>query len=719
MIATATSENRIENNMISLFQGSRDDHRRLDKKILNEHCESQRMSKRQVMTLRQCIQTVLIHLLVCSPRYVVSFQPSLSPFISTLSKRDYYLETHFLKKTTNLEENSRESKKRKWIWWRRRDWKEATADVGATMNKTNYKTNFLTSTNDTEASLFIALPFNSTVQAINDSVTQNEENYDFESDHSKMDNETIQLFERPATSEENNTKGIEYPNSPLEKTNNKRRRNVPFFFRGPKQLKDGIVRPLPPLTPKPPLIGKKPATGFSGNALKVQEKKGGGILPFIRRATLASFTVAAIAYGFIVYPIVDRMLQDWITSSASGLLQIHQRNLPQIEESIASSRLSEDSSTSIRSETLVPMWGASVLSFVKHAVQKVGPSVLRIDTETHMQEEMVTPHPPAWIQQGQGSGFIFSSDGLILTNAHVVEDATKVSVTLTDGRIFKAEVKGTDEIVDIAVLKIVSGERDNASLKNLPVAELGDSDELEVGQIVIAVGTPGGLDNTVTMGIVSGLERSSTVVGIPHKKVDYIQTDAAINLGNSGGPLVDVETGKVIGINACIRANMEGTSFAIPINRVREIIADLSEGKHVHHGYLGISMSTCTPEYARQWNEDNKKSPIAEVQGSVITRVFPRTPAQLGGLQEGDVVIEIGGKKVTSSDDARRLIDSAAVGNELTVIVLRNQQQRVALTLHPVDLATRLKEIRRERERQEHQDRIQMQDLAPFRSILR
>jgi hypothetical protein len=168
---------------------------------------------------------------------------------------------------------------------------------------------------------------------------------------------------------------------------------------------------------------------------------------------------------------------------------------------------------------------ALALSFVTDAVHKVGPSVLRIDTETNIPEEerLPTPHSPGWVQQGQGSGLIFSPDGLILTNAHVVEGASKVTVTLTDGRVYLAEVRGADEIVDIAVLKILPN---GDVVQDLPVAELGDSDELKVGQIVIAVGTPGGLDNTVTMGIVSGLERSSTIVGIPHKKVDYIQTDA-------------------------------------------------------------------------------------------------------------------------------------------------------------------------------------------------
>lgn len=316
------------------------------------------------------------------------------------------------------------------------------------------------------------------------------------------------------------------------------------------------------------------------------------------------------------------------------------------------------------------------LSFIKEAVNKIGPSVLRIDTETHFLQEDVSPGglpPPAagLVQQGQGSGLIFSKDGLVLTNAHVIEDATKVTVTLTDGRVYLAEVKGSDEIVDIAVLKILPDTEERRSprsnMVDLPVAELGDSDELNVGQIVIAVGSPGGLDNTVTMGIISGLKRSSTMVGMPHKKVDYIQTDAAINPGNSGGPLVDVETAKVVGINAAIRAHMEGTSFAIPINRVREIMYDLADGKQIHHGYLGISLATCSPDWARRNNAAVSKLEsdlpyIPEVHGALVHKVFPRTPAEKGGLRQNDVILEVNGKSVQTSDDTRRLIDEAPVG---------------------------------------------------------
>jgi S1-C subfamily serine protease len=248
-----------------------------------------------------------------------------------------------------------------------------------------------------------------------------------------------------------------------------------------------------------------------------------------------------------------------------------------------------------------------------------------------------------------------------------------------------------DEIVDIAVLKIMrddgpAAEVSASAADPLPVAELGDSDSLSVGQLVVAVGSPGGLDNTVTMGIVSGLERSSAVVGIPHKKVDYIQTDAAINPGNSGGPLVDVATGRVIGINAAIRAHMEGTSFAIPINRVREIMLPLKEGRPVHHGYLGISLATCTPDWARQSNGQlqNDYGSFPEVYGALVHKVFPKTPAERGGVRENDVIVEIDGKPIRSSDDARRYIDTADVGK------VRAMRQGTVKDHHESRLSTRV-----------------------------
>ena len=270
------------------------------------------------------------------------------------------------------------------------------------------------------------------------------------------------------------------------------------------------------------------------------------------------------------------------------------------------------------------------MTLVARAVRHVGPAVVRVDTETDLDAQEsssegfggervfengngegedrgdvfdgVPEAPPPSdsnsdsarnIDFGQGSGMIVNKEGYILTNAHVVDGSSRIFVTLTDGRRFQAELQGSDDIVDIAVLKIVpDSDLRSDSISNIPVAQLGNSDQLEVGQFVTAIGCPGGLDNTCTIGIISGLKRCPNTVGIPDKMgvLDYIQTDAAINQGNSGGPLVDVESGNIVGINTCIRANMEGTSFAIPTNKILAIVDDLAEGKRITHGYLGVHM---------------------------------------------------------------------------------------------------------------------------------
>ncbi len=269
------------------------------------------------------------------------------------------------------------------------------------------------------------------------------------------------------------------------------------------------------------------------------------------------------------------------------------------------------------------------MTLVARAVRQVGPAVVRVETETDLDAQETTegndreaengdgyngegedrgdvfdgvpeaPPPsesnsgPRNIDFGQGSGMIVNKDGYILTNAHVVDGSNRIYITLTDGRRFRAEMQGSDDIVDIAVLKIVpDSDQTSDIVNNLPVAQLGDSDQLEVGQFVTAIGCPGGLDNTCTIGIISGLKRCPNTVGIPDKMgvLDYIQTDAAINQGNSGGPLVDVESGNIVGINTCIRANMEGTSFAIPTNKILAIVDDLAVGITPTHGYLGVDM---------------------------------------------------------------------------------------------------------------------------------
>ena len=381
---------------------------------------------------------------------------------------------------------------------------------------------------------------------------------------------------------------------------------------------------------------------------------------------------------------------------------------------------------------------AEALGLVSRAVQRVGPATVRVETETYLDadgdsssktnsveqknEESIDGEnlegedrgdvfdgvpeaPPANddkvnIDFGQGSGIIINSEGYVLTNAHVVEGASKVYVHLTDGRRYKVEVKGFDDIVDVAVLQIIPDETTSRKQMKLPVAQLGNSDQIEVGQFVTAIGSPGGLDNTCTIGIVSGLKRCPKVVGIPDKfgVLDYLQTDAAINQGNSGGPLVDVETGNIVGINTCIRANMEGTSFAIPINKVLALVDDLSEGKHITHGYLGVHMSTMTPSLAQYYNklQPQRNNKIPEKEGVMIEKVFRNSPAKSGGLQKYDFVTSIGGQRVTNADDAHVIIDRATIGEDLSITVMRGDNE-ITVQVKPEDLSPRLKQLREER----------------------
>lgn len=406
----------------------------------------------------------------------------------------------------------------------------------------------------------------------------------------------------------------------------------------------------------------------------------------------------------------------------------------------------------------------NAMSSVSSAVQKVGPATVRVDTETEIERAVhVGPRvdgqndgdaaeeedgdevfggvpspmkPQRWqyVQQGQGSGIIISEDGLICTNAHVIEGATRVYVTLTDGRRFPAEVKGTDEIVDIAVLKIIRNDEEGNGAKGkkasstkdefngkLPVAELADSDGLEVGNFVVAIGSPGGLDNTVTMGIVSGLKRSSEEVGLYDKKVEFIQTDAAINMGNSGGPLVDVLSGKVVGINTCMRYNMEGTSFAVPTNKVKSIMHDLAEGKQISHGYVGIYTATLTPEFAREKNADPNSNygVIPEANGVIVLHIYEDTPASAAGLRRADVITQIGNKKVSKAAEAYKLIDSAEVGTPIDFKIIRGDKS-MTIKVKPDEFATRLRMAKeqREKKRKEKMHKLKEESLQDKASVL-
>ena len=328
-------------------------------------------------------------------------------------------------------------------------------------------------------------------------------------------------------------------------------------------------------------------------------------------------------------------------------------------------------------------------SFVALAVQQVGSAVVRIDTERTITrrlprdpfledpffqrffgEDLAPRMPREETVRGQGSGFIIDRGGIVLTNAHVVNGADKVMVTLKDGRTFQAKVRGVDEVTDLAVVHIEGASGD------LPVAPLGDSNSVQVGDWAIAVGNPLGLDNTVTLGIVSTLKRSSAQVGIPDKRLEFIQTDAAINPGNSGGPLLN-DQGEVIGINTAIRADAMGIGFAIPINKAKAIKDQLARGETIPHPYLGVQMATLTPELARQNNNDpNSPFPVPEVNGVLVVRVLPNMPAAAAGIRRGDVITQIDGRPVTSADSLQNIVEGSQVGQVLQIKVQRGNQTK-------------------------------------------
>lgn len=330
-------------------------------------------------------------------------------------------------------------------------------------------------------------------------------------------------------------------------------------------------------------------------------------------------------------------------------------------------------------------------SFVAAAVNRVGPAVVRIDTERTVTRRMADPmfedpvfrrffgesfsqRMPEERLRGIGSGFIIDRSGEILTNAHVVDRADKVTVRLKDGRTLEGQVQGADEVTDLAVIKV-----NNAGV-DLPVADLADSGEVQVGDWAIAVGNPLGFDSTVTLGIVSTLKRSSAQVGIPDKRLDFIQTDAAINPGNSGGPLLN-DRGEVIGINTAIRADAMGIGFAIPINKAKDIKDRLMRGEKISHPYLGVQMGDLTPELAKQNNSDpNSPIDVPEVNGVLVVRVVPNSPAAAAGLRRGDVIVQIDKQPVTTAEQLQSLVENSRVGQTLQVKVQRgNQTQQIGV----------------------------------------
>jgi S1-C subfamily serine protease len=322
------------------------------------------------------------------------------------------------------------------------------------------------------------------------------------------------------------------------------------------------------------------------------------------------------------------------------------------------------------------------INFIASAVEKVGSSVVRIDASREVAvnippnlDHPVFRHffadqiPSDRVEDGTGSGFIISQDGLIMTNAHVVEGAKVVSVVMKNGQSLEGKVLGIDTMTDVAVVKIDG--------KNLPVISLGSTNNLSTGQWAIAIGNPLGLDNTVTLGIISALGRSSAEVGVADKRVKFIQTDAAINPGNSGGPLLNAQ-GEVIGINTAIRANAQGLGFAIPIETASRIAQQLQKTGKASHPYLGIQMVTLNDDVIKNSHiPQNLGFPITQSQGVLVVKVMANSPAEEANFMAGDVIVKVGGQSVLTSLDVQEQVELSSIGEILEVEIDRQGKPQI------------------------------------------
>jgi len=297
------------------------------------------------------------------------------------------------------------------------------------------------------------------------------------------------------------------------------------------------------------------------------------------------------------------------------------------------------------------------------AVQTVSPAVVSVATLRVMQENMFDAVPV----RGMGSGIIFDSNGGILTNHHIVEDAERVEVLTPDGKKFQGEVLGSDRMSDVAVVR-VDGE-------GLPAVKLGDSDKLVPGQIAIAIGNPYGFllpGPAVTVGVVSGLKRQLHVEG--HMYEDLIQTDASINPGNSGGPLVD-SSGMVVGVNTANIPFAQGIGFAIPINSARRIAKEIIEHGRVVRPFVGIAGLTLTREIAESYN-------LRQDRGVLVVRVGRGSPAWKSGIAAGDVILEVDNTPLKSWDELQHVLRGKKVGDVLELAISREERHaRVTLRL--------------------------------------
>ncbi len=332
-------------------------------------------------------------------------------------------------------------------------------------------------------------------------------------------------------------------------------------------------------------------------------------------------------------------------------------------------------------------------SFVAKAARAVAPAVVRIDIERSVARQ---PFDPAQLdpflrdlfgdpagsrrERGQGSGVVIDAGrGLVLTNAHVVDQVDSVEVTMADGRQIDGEVVGVDGVTDLAVVRV-------RGVRDLQAAPLGDSEALEVGDWAIALGSPYGLERTVTLGIVSSLHRDINSLGFADKRLDLIQTDAAINPGNSGGPLIDA-AGQVIGINTLVRSGPgAGLGFAIPINLARRVADQLASGQPVVHPYLGLQLVPLTARRARENNRDpDALLQLPERDGALVQRVLEDSPAEAAGLRRGDLVVAVAERPVGDPAALLQQVELSQVGQPLPLTVIRGQRE-LKVSIRPAAL---------------------------------
>ncbi len=332
-------------------------------------------------------------------------------------------------------------------------------------------------------------------------------------------------------------------------------------------------------------------------------------------------------------------------------------------------------------------------NFVANVASKVSPSVVRIDIEREMQtdefeSDLLDPLLRDLLgdlgtfpqkERGQGSGVVIDTSGLVLTNAHVVERVDNVIITLQNGNQVDGKVIGTDQVTDLALVKI-------NEISDLVSAKLGDSEDIEVGDWAIALGTPYGLESTVTLGIVSSLHRDINSLGFSDKRLDLIQTDAAINPGNSGGPLIN-SSGEVIGINTLVRSGPgAGLGFAIPINLASKVTNQLLANGEVIHPYLGAQLVLLNERIAKEHNQDpNALIVLPERSGALVQSVIPQSPAEEGGLRRGDLVINAEGSEINDPKSLLIQVENAQIGKPFELEVLRNNKE-INLSIKPAAL---------------------------------